>query len=77
MFLLPWAVCGSPAKGNDDYTLDRPSTYGEHYEVIKKIGEGSFGIIYEGSHLFPTSSVMVIGRSDMAPSHEKIAIKFV
>lgn len=37
-----------PAKGNDDYTVDRPSTYGEHYEVVKKIGEGSFGIIYEG-----------------------------
>lgn len=51
-----------PTAKHEDMGGERPSKVGEHYEVIRKIGEGSFGIIY-------------LGRSDM--TDDLVAIKFV
>lgn len=47
---------------------------GEHYEVIRKIGEGSFGVIYLGTRslLFLTFSA---GKTDLCK--DMVAIKFV
>ncbi|KAJ3378477.1 casein kinase I, partial [Lobulomyces angularis] len=36
-------------------SLNFPNVVGIHYRVLKKIGEGSFGVIYEGSNLVTQS----------------------
>ena len=53
-----------PVPGKDELegSTERPSKVGDHYEVLRKIGEGSFGVIY-------------LGRTDLAS--DLIAIKFV
>ncbi|ORY04225.1 kinase-like protein [Basidiobolus meristosporus CBS 931.73] len=36
-----------------------PTIVGEHYKIGKKIGEGSFGVIYEGVHLTKNQAVAI------------------
>ncbi|KAJ1518033.1 casein kinase I [Coelomomyces lativittatus] len=36
-----------------------PNVVGVHFKVGKKIGEGSFGVIYEGINLLTNSSVAI------------------
>ena len=58
----------SRQKRNDDLDV-RPSVIG-NYRVLKKIGEGSFGIIYEG-----ILYIKIVGLC--ISNNEAVAIKFV
>ncbi len=70
----------APSKTSDEGALERPSKVGEHYEVIRKIGEGSFGVIYLGMWVWRAAALADapapgVGRTDLCP--DLVAVKFV
>lgn len=44
---------------NSGHTTNGPSIVGNYYKVGKKIGEGSFGVIFEGTNLLNSSQVAI------------------
>ena len=44
---MPILCRPTPKPGHEEDT-ERPAKEGDHYTLIRKIGEGSFGIIYLG-----------------------------
>lgn len=46
--LMDAIVCRPVPRSSEEGGPERPSKEGEHYSIIRKIGEGSFGVIYLG-----------------------------
>lgn len=46
--LIGATLCRPAPRSTEEGGPERPSKEGEHYSIIRKIGEGSFGVIYLG-----------------------------
>lgn len=50
---------------------------GVHYRVGKKIGEGSFGVIFEGTNLLNNQQVAIKFVCVLSPNHAEIMVSNV
>jgi casein kinase 1 len=48
-----------PSVGSSHSLHSSPNVVGVHYRVGRKIGEGSFGVIYEGTNLLNNQQVAI------------------
>lgn len=69
-----------PSSSHTEKNLDKTTNIvGDHYKVGKKIGEGSFGIIYEGKHAIESAlnqleHTIILGKNVL--NDQQVAIKF-